>query len=238
MANGNSLKRSGQAQMLYKELYNKDVVDGKFGNSQLLHVLQDNDGYPIARKKMALGQKDNLFHEDTVHEYVYLVESGILGAWKGAHLVHFIGKGAFIGMEHILGNEVSYLTVTALEKAVVWRFLKTDVLWKVMHRQEGLFFLYTDLKGMNDHWMHRCAIQFLDAKEQIIANIEELGRLYGKETPQQIILPKVFTKRLLANYLNLTGTTVYYVCKQLIQEGLLEPVSYQLIVNKDKLTAR
>ncbi|MBC2177756.1 Crp/Fnr family transcriptional regulator [Listeria booriae] len=224
--------------MLFKELYDKDEVDGKFGNPQLLHVLQDNDGYPIVRKKITLRPKEILLPEDTVHEYVYLVESGILGAWKGAHLVHFIGKRTFIGMDNILGNEVSYLTVTALETSVVWRFSKTDVLWKVMHMQEGLFFLYTDLKGMNEHWMHRCALQFTDAKEQIVSNILELGRTYGKETMNQIILPKVFTKKIISNYLNLTSTTVYYVCKQLIKEGLLEPVSYQLIVNKDKLTTR
>ncbi|MBA3925432.1 Crp/Fnr family transcriptional regulator [Listeria rustica] len=221
--------------MLYKELFDKDVIDEKFGNSQLLRLLQDNNDYPVTQKKIELKQKETLIYENTVHDYVYLIESGIFGAYKESHIVSFIGKNEFIGMDNILGNEASYLTVTALEKSVVWRFLKKDVMWKLMHMQEGLFFLYIDLKLINEHWIQRNAIQVADAKERIISNIIQLGNLYGEETENQIILPKVFTKKIISNYLNLTSTTVYFFCKQLIKEGVLEAISYQLIVNKNKI---
>ncbi|MBC1501976.1 hypothetical protein HB943_15350 [Listeria weihenstephanensis] len=56
--------------MLYKELFDKDVIDEKFGNSQLLRLLQDNSDYPIARKKIELNQKEILVSENTVHDYV------------------------------------------------------------------------------------------------------------------------------------------------------------------------
>ncbi|MBC1780003.1 Crp/Fnr family transcriptional regulator [Listeria booriae] len=218
--------------MPYLDLFDKDVIGERFSSDHLLHLLQDNSDYEIESEKIELARHEILFHENQVHDHIYIIETGIFGAWRGTHIINFVGEYGFIGMDNILGNEPSTLTLIALTKAVVWRFSKEEVMRKLMYMQEGLFFLYNDMKLTNEYLINRSILQVTDAKERIKTFMIQLGKAYGEETADQFILPKIFTKKIISNYLNLTSTTVYYICKKLIKEGFLEPISYQLIVNK------
>ncbi|MBA3927683.1 Crp/Fnr family transcriptional regulator [Listeria rustica] len=218
--------------MPYLDLFDKAVIDEHFSSNHLLGLLQDNHDYEIECEKVELARHEVLFQENQIHDYMYIIESGIFGAWRGSHIIHFIGKDGFIGIDSILGNEPATLTLISLTKSSLWRFAKEDVMRKLMYMQEGLFFLYNNMKVTNEYLINRSILQVTDAKERIKIFMTQLGKLYGEETPTQFILPKIFTKKIISNYLNLTSTTVYYICKELIKEGFLEPMSYQLIVNK------
>ncbi|MBC1499785.1 Crp/Fnr family transcriptional regulator [Listeria weihenstephanensis] len=218
--------------MPYLDLFDKDVVGERFSSNHLFNLLQEKDIYEIESEKIQLARHEILFYENKVHDYMYIIESGIFGAWRGSHIMSFVGQDGFIGLDSILGNDPSFLTVVALTKAVVWRFSKEEVMRKLMYMQEGLFFLYNDMKRTNEYLINRSILQVTDAKERIKIFMIQLGKTYGVEKQDQIILPKIFTKKIISNYLNLTSTTVYYICKELIKEGFLEPISYQLIVNK------
>lgn len=218
--------------MPYLELFDKDEIGERFSRDNLLHLLRDNHDYKIESKKIQLARHEVLFYEKQVDNYVYIVESGIFGAWRDTHIINFIGEYGLVGMTNILGNEPSSLTVIALTKAEVWCFSKEDVMRKLMYMQEGLFFLYNDMKMANEYLIHRSILQETDAKERIKTFMIQLGKMYGEETATQLILPKIFTKKIISNYLNLTSTTVYHICKELIKDQFLEPISYQLVVNK------
>ncbi|EAF9292155.1 Crp/Fnr family transcriptional regulator [Listeria monocytogenes] len=221
--------------MSYVELFDKDVIAQEFNSNRLLHVLLDEQSFVIIKKKMMLAKNEVLFYENQVHKYIYFIESGMLGAYNSKHLVCFIGENGFIGIDSILENESSDLTVTAITKSVVWRFEKKEVMQKLMFKQEGLFFLYNNIKSLNQSLTHRHALQVADARERVRINLIDLGKTHGSETPHQIILPKIFTKKIIANYLNITPNTIYFLCKQFVNEGILEPDSHQLIINKNKI---
>lgn len=221
--------------MPYLDLFDKDIIDKSFSSQRLIHLLLDERDYTIEREKITLARHEVVFYEKDIHDYLYVVESGIFGAWRNTHIIRFIGKHDLIGMNDILGNAPSSSTLVALTKSVVWRFSKEEVMCKLMFMQEGLFFLYNDMKITNEYLINRQLLQLVETKERIKMFMLQLGRVYGEETPSQIILPKIFTKKIISDYSNTTPTTVYQICKELMSEGFLEPVSYQLIVNKNVL---
>ncbi|MBC2320780.1 Crp/Fnr family transcriptional regulator [Listeria booriae] len=218
--------------MSYMQLFDKEVMEETFNTNQLINLLLDKKTYPIPSTKLLLNKRDILFHENQIHDYIYIVESGLFSNWKKEHVISFTKQNEFIGIDSILGNETSFFTVQALAKSEVWRFAKEDVMRKLMSTQEGVFYLYNEMKTNNEYLIQRNVYQMVETKERIMANMIQLAKRYGKEDTQHLILPKNLTKKIIANYLNITMTTMYYICKQLIQEGFLEPISHQLVMNK------
>ncbi|MBC2161745.1 Crp/Fnr family transcriptional regulator [Listeria booriae] len=218
--------------MSYMQLFDKEVMEETFNTNQLINLLLDKKIYPIPSTTLLLNKRDILFDENQIHEYIYIVKSGLFSNWRKGHVISFTKQNEFIGVDSILGNEPSFFTVQALAKAEVWRFTKEDVMRKLMSTQEGVFYLYNEMKTNNEYLIQRNVYQMVETKERIMANMIQLAKRYGKEDTQHLILPKNLTKKIIANYLNITMTTMYYICKQLIQEGFLEPISHQLVMNK------
>ncbi|MBC2369838.1 cyclic nucleotide-binding domain-containing protein [Listeria booriae] len=135
-----------------------------------------------------------LLHEDEVHEYLYIIQSGLCNTTKDGHIKSFL-KEEVIGMNNILGNEVSSFTVTALTNMVLLNFAKEDVMLKLMHLHDGLFFLHNDMKLMNQHMVQRDVLHVVDTKERLKINIVYFGVLYGKEMQIQLVLYNNFDKR-------------------------------------------
>lgn len=222
--------------MPYQELFDKQVVSKQFNSDQLLKLLLDDSIYPIAHEIIQVKKSTILLHEDEVHEYLYIIQSGLCSTTKDGHIKSFLKEDEVIGMNNILGNEASSFTITALTNMVLLKFTKEDVMLKLMHLQEGLFFLYNDMKTMNQHMVQRDVLHVVDTKERLKMNIVYLGVLYGNEIQNQLILPKNFTKKMVSNFINLTPTTVYNICKQLVEEGFLLEGAQNIVVNKEVAT--
>ncbi|CAM4104636.1 Crp/Fnr family transcriptional regulator [Listeria booriae] len=217
--------------MSYVELFDKDVMQRQFNNNQLLQLLFDDSVFPIKRKKIKYPKKTVILMENQTHDALYFLESGICAGWREKHLTLFFGEHDVLGMNSILHNEPSSLTVTALTKAVVWEFSKQEVMMKLMHTQEGVFFLYQDVRAENADLLLKNSMQAEDTEVRVMGNIIRLGRLYGEEKRDTIKLPKIFTRKIIANYSNTTVTTVYLLCKHWMELGVLAP-DLQLCVNK------
>ncbi|EAC5025224.1 Crp/Fnr family transcriptional regulator [Listeria monocytogenes] len=220
--------------MPYMELFDKDVINQTFNHNKLLQFLLDKQSYPIKLSKVKLGKGDILFHENKVHDYIYLVVEGLFSAWKDNHIIEFMGQKEFIGTESILSNEDSLFTIEALEDAIVWRFSKEDVMCKLMSTQDGLFFLYSDMKAVNESLTKRNAFQTGTTGSRILGSIIQLGKRYGEENAVSVVLPKSLNKKIIANYSNVTQTTMYYTCRQLTLDGFLEESRYRLKINKSR----
>ncbi|EUJ23150.1 hypothetical protein PGRAN_09466 [Listeria grandensis FSL F6-0971] len=219
----------------YIELYDKDVIDKTFSSNKLLDLLLDDDIYVIDSKKITLEKGEVIFNENDVHDYIYVIASGICGAWKNGHVTNFYGHQEVIGMDDILSNERSFVTVSALMEVEAWKFSKEQVMAKLMFTQEGVFFLYNNMKVANMDLLHKDAMHLEDTKERLLASLIKLGKRYGEVSSYEIKLPKVFTKKIIANHLNLNPGTMSILCKQLEVDGILEKSLRQiLIINRKK----
>ncbi|MBC1475077.1 Crp/Fnr family transcriptional regulator [Listeria grandensis] len=218
--------------MSYMQLFDKDVMDRAFNSDQLIRLLLDKKTDPIEFQPIKLAKRDVLFLENLIHDYIYIVKKGFFSHSKGNHVISFTTDKEIIGMDSILGNEVSFFTVEALTESKLWRFSKEDVMRKLMSTQEGVFYLYNDMKAINEYLVQRNVFQMVDTKDRIMACLIQLGKRYGEENDYQIKLPKTLTRKIIANYLNITITTMYFLCKQLIQDGFLEANSQALVVKK------
>ncbi|EUJ42835.1 Crp/Fnr family transcriptional regulator [Listeria riparia] len=219
--------------MPYQKLFDKHVIGRQFNSCQLLKLLVGNNLYPINHEIIRVNKQDVILKEGNRHKYMYFIQSGLFSVAKEGRIKGFLKESEVIGMTNILVNEESSFTVTALTGSLLLRFTKEDVMLKLVHLQEGLFFLYNDIKIMNQYMIQRDLLQVTDAKDRIKVNIAYLGKLYGKEDKHHIILPKVFTKKIISNFVNVTSTTVYKICRELEEEGFLGKDGQDIEVNKE-----
>ncbi|MBC2175396.1 Crp/Fnr family transcriptional regulator [Listeria booriae] len=224
-------------QMSYMALFDKDVINEKFSSGKLLNELLNNQTYTIEKKKITLDKNEILFHEDKVHDYMYIIESGICAAWKQGYITGFLSKDEVVGMHDILGNEESSLTIQALTQVVVWQFTKKQVMSKLMYMQEGLFYLYHDIKMFNQGLLEKEMMQTVGTKEHLLTTLLKLGKRYGEPCEDGIKLPKIFTRRIISNYVGITSEHVSYLCRVFVKEGIIESHSNQIFITEANLEA-
>lgn len=220
--------------MLYRELFNKDVISKNFNNDKLSHALFGKQTYPIKREKINVEKGEFLIHENELHDSIYLVVEGLFSVRKSLHIIRIVGKKNFIGFDSILGNENSFFTVEALRDATLWRFSKMDVICKLMSKQEGLFYLYNEMKSINGHLIQQNMFLRKSSKTRILNNMILLGKQYGEENSKFITLPECLSKQIIANYSNATQATMRVICKQLSNDSILEE-THQLMINKSRV---
>ncbi|EOA2660225.1 Crp/Fnr family transcriptional regulator [Listeria monocytogenes] len=217
--------------MIYRELFDKDMINKTFNNSRFLHVLFDKKLHPVKQERITVKKGEFLFLENEIHDSIYLVVEGIFIVWKSAHVIHIVGKRDFIGLESILANEKSFFSVEALEDAILWRFSKEEVLCKLMNIQEGIFYLYNDMKTVNVHLLQKKNLQRKNSKIRILSNMILLGKKYGEESPELIKLPSILNKSIIANYSDANQATMSVACRELANDSILKE-THQLMINK------
>ncbi|AQY49923.1 hypothetical protein PWEIH_06069 [Listeria weihenstephanensis FSL R9-0317] len=173
--------------------------------------------------------------EDVVQDSIYFVQAGICESSKHGHTMSFIGKHDIVGISDILGNEESFVSVIALTDTIAWRFSKEEVMRKLMYSQEGAFYLYHYMKRMNIKLLEKYTLQTFDTREQLIGILTYLGQLYGEDEPNQMKLPKIFTKQIIANYMGASRQHISRLCKQLEMEGVFEKDEHRFILNKKEI---
>lgn len=219
--------------MIYRELFDKDMINQTFNNSKLLHVLFDQKSHPIEQEIITVKKGGFLFLENEIHDSIYLVAEGLIIVWKSAHVIHIVGKREFVGLDSIL-NEKSFFSAEALGDAILWRFSKEEVVCKLMNLQEGIFYLYNDMKAVNVHLLQKKMLQRKNSKIRILSNMIQLGKKYGEESPELIKLPSILNKRIIANYSNANHATMSVACRELTNDSILEE-THQLVINKTRV---
>ncbi|MBC1371973.1 Crp/Fnr family transcriptional regulator [Listeria booriae] len=222
--------------MSYMELFDKDVMEEEFSSTELLHVLSDKTSFPIDKERRVFRKKEYITIENEVHDYIYFIQSGICGVWKNEHINNFIGENDIIGFNEILGNEPSFTSVIALNDIITWRFSKEQVMSKLMYSQEGAFYLYQYMKLVNANLLQKQTLQTEETKKQLILTLIHLGQQYGEENQHQIILPKIFTKKIVANYLGMTRQHMTHICKDFECNEVFEADANQFILNKANIS--
>ncbi|EKB1221383.1 Crp/Fnr family transcriptional regulator [Listeria monocytogenes] len=217
--------------MIYKELFDKDMINKTFNNNRLLHVLFDKKLHPIERERIIVRKGEFLFLENEIHDSIYLVGEGLFIVWKSVHVIHIVGKKDFIGLDSILANEKSFFSVQALGDSTLWRFSKEGVVRKLMNIQEGVFYLYNDMKKANVHLLQKKMLQRKNSKIRILSNMIQLGKKYGEESPELIKLPSVLNKSIIANYSSVNQAIMNKACSELANDSILGATS-QLVINK------
>ncbi|MBC2002589.1 Crp/Fnr family transcriptional regulator [Listeria booriae] len=107
---------------------------------------------------------------------------------------------------------------------------------KLMYSQEGAFYLYQYMKLINANLLQKQTLQTEETKKQLLLTLTYLGQQYGEENQHHIILPKIFTKKIISNYLGMTRQHMTYLCKDFESNGIFETDTNQFILNKDNIT--
>ncbi|EAH0639339.1 Crp/Fnr family transcriptional regulator [Listeria monocytogenes] len=220
--------------MIYRELFDKDMINQTFNNSKLLHVLFDQKIHPIEQEIITVKKGEFVFLENEIHDSIYLVAEGLIIVWKSARVIHIVGKREFVGLDSILANEKSFFSAEALGDAILWRFSKEEVVCKLMNLQEGIFYLYNDMKTVNVRLLQKKMLQRKNSKIRILSNMIQLGKKYGEESPELIKLPSILNKRIIANYSNANQATMSVACRELTNDSILEE-THQLMINKTRV---
>ncbi|EEO6238648.1 Crp/Fnr family transcriptional regulator [Listeria monocytogenes] len=220
--------------MIYRELFDKDMINQTFNNSKLLHVLFDQKLHPIEQEIITVKKGEFLFLENEIHDSIYLVAEGLIIVWKSAHVIHIVGKREFVALDSILANEKSFFSAEALGDAILWRFSKEEVVCKLMNLQEGIFYLYNDMKTVNVRLLQKKMLQRKNSKIRILSNMIQLGKKYGEESPELIKLPSILNKHIIANYSNANQATMSVACRELTNDSILEE-THQLMINKTRV---
>ncbi|MBC2324188.1 Crp/Fnr family transcriptional regulator [Listeria booriae] len=217
--------------MLHTFFFDENIINKKFGNKQLLYFLLD-DTYYVDKTKLVLTPGDILFHEGDMHAYVYIIISGFCRSSKQGHVIQFSGKNEVIGIGNVLGNEASSLTVTAIGKTIAWRFSKDQVMSKLMYTREGFLYLYQQMRLCNNKLLQKETILLENSKKRFVFILYHLGIAYGEVNRDCIKLPKIFTKKIIGNYLGITASHASYLCRQLEKEDILEINKNQIVIRK------
>ncbi|EEO3343508.1 Crp/Fnr family transcriptional regulator [Listeria monocytogenes] len=220
--------------MIYRELFDKDMINQTFNNSKLLHVLFDQKLHPIEQEIITVKKGEFLFLENEIHDSIYLVAEGLIIVWKSAHVIHIVGKREFVALDSILANEKSFFSAEALGDAILWRFSKEEVVCKLMNLQEGIFYLYNDMKTVNVRLLQKKMLQRKNSKIRILSNMIQLGKKYGEESPELIKLPSILNKHIIANYSNANQATMSVACRELTNDSILEE-THQFMINKTRV---
>ncbi|WP_267879739.1 helix-turn-helix domain-containing protein [Paenilisteria weihenstephanensis] len=88
---------------------------------------------------------------------------------------------------------------------------------------------------MNIKLLEKYTLQTFDTREQLIGILTYLGQLYGEDEPNQMKLPKIFTKQIIANYMGASRQHISRLCKQLEMEGVFEKDEHRFILNKKEI---
>ncbi|MBA3925701.1 Crp/Fnr family transcriptional regulator [Listeria rustica] len=221
--------------MSYMALFDKDVMNQQFGSTQLLKVLSDTSSYPINKEEKIFYKKEKILSENLIHDYIYFIQSGVCVAWRNEHATYFVGEHDIVGMNDILGNEKSATSVIALTDVTTWRFSKKEVMSKLMYSQEGAFYLFQYMKETNKKLLQAQMWQMKDTKDRLISTLTHLGKLYGEEDDEHIIIPKFFTKSIVSNYLGMSRQHMTTLYRNLVNEGIFTTDPHQYILNKKEI---
>lgn len=211
------------------ELYGKETVEENFNYTQFLKVLLSS-GIPFEKKEVANHRV--LVFENERNEDVYFIEDGIVVLNRNSNVVRIVGSKEIIGLNGSVLIDENFYTATVISKITAYIFSKKEVLQTLIGMQEG--WLYMHLNNLsNENFMNKKYILMRkNGEERLKDALTELASKYGVQHGCEIHIPKVFTRKIIANYTNLSVKSLARIMKRLVEDGFLVDNSKQLVLNK------
>ncbi|EAC7171413.1 Crp/Fnr family transcriptional regulator [Listeria monocytogenes] len=214
-------------QSVFEDLYSKKILEEEFGYTCFLQTLIDNR---IPYKKTRIPSNMILLTEDTINTKVYFIEKGIVSLEKNKNVISFLGSKQIAGLNDYFMAEANLYTARVIETITAYEFDKEDIICSIIGMQEGWLYLYLNNRNHENVLIEKCNLMRGNGENRLKESLEQLGRYFGNEKEGVLRIPKCFTKKIIANYSNLSVRSVTHLCRKLVESGFLAENSKSFVL--------
>ncbi|MBV1264795.1 Crp/Fnr family transcriptional regulator [Listeria monocytogenes] len=214
-------------QSVFEDLYSKKILEEEFGYTCFLQTLIDNR---IPYKKTRIPSNMILLTEDTINTKVYFIETGIVSLEKNKNVISFLGSNQIAGLNDYFMAEANLYTARVIETITAYEFDKEDIICSIIGMQEGWLYLYLNNRNHENVLIEKCNLMRGNGENRLKESLEQLGRYFGNEKEGVLRIPKCFTKKIIANYSNLSVRSVTHLCRKLVEAGFLAENSKSFVL--------
>ncbi|EJG6273541.1 Crp/Fnr family transcriptional regulator [Listeria monocytogenes] len=214
-------------QSVFEDLYSKKILEEEFGYTCFLQTLIDNR---IPYKKTRIPSNMILLTEDTINTKVYFIEKGIVSLEKNKNVISFLGSNQIAGLNDYFMAEANLYTARVIETITAYEFDKEDIICSIIGMQEGWLYLYLNNRNHENVLIEKCNLMCGNGENRLKESLEQLGRYFGNEKEGVLRIPKCFTKKIIANYSNLSVRSVTHLCRKLVEAGFLAENSKSFVL--------
>ncbi|ELU4975924.1 Crp/Fnr family transcriptional regulator [Listeria monocytogenes] len=214
-------------QSVFEDLYSKKILEEEFGYICFLQTLIDNR---IPYKKTRIPSNMILLTEDTINTKVYFIEKGIVSLEKNKNVISFLGSNQIAGLNDYFMAEANLYTARVIETITAYEFDKEDIICSIIGMQEGWLYLYLNNRNHENVLIEKCNLMRGNGENRLKESLEQLGRYFGNEKEGVLRIPKCFTKKIIANYSNLSVRSVTHLCRKLVEAGFLAENSKSFVL--------
>lgn len=214
-------------QSVFEDLYSKKILEEEFGYTCFLQTLIDNR---IPYKKTRIPSNMILLTEDTINTKVYFIEKGIVSLEKNKNVISFLGSNQIAGLNDYFMAEANLYTARVIETITAYEFDKEDIICSIIGMQEGWLYLYLNNRNHENVLIEKCNLMRGNGENRLKESLEQLGRYFGNEKEGVLRIPKCFTKKIIANYSNLSVRSVTHLCRKLVEAGFLAENSKSFVL--------
>ncbi|MDE44035.1 Crp/Fnr family transcriptional regulator [Listeria monocytogenes] len=214
-------------QSVFEDLYSKKILEEEFGYTCFLQTLIDNR---IPYKKTRIPSNMILLTEDTINTKVYFIEKGIVSLEKNKNVISFLGSNQIAGLNDYFMAEANLYTARVIETITAYEFDKEDIICSIIGMQEGWLYLYLNNRNHENVLIEKCNLMRGNGENRLKESLEQLGRYFGNEKEGVLRIPKCFTKKIIANYSNLSVRSVTHLCRKLVEGGFLAENSKSFVL--------
>ncbi|HDA9544943.1 TPA: Crp/Fnr family transcriptional regulator, partial [Listeria innocua] len=163
----------------------------------------------------------------------YFIEKGIVSLEKEKNVVSFLGSNQIAGLNDYFMAEANVYTAKVIETVTAYEFDKQDIICSIIGMQEGWLYLYLNNRNHENVLIEKCNLMRGNGESRLRESLEQLGDFFGVEKEGVLRIPKCFTRKLIANYANLSVRSVTHLCGKLIETGFLAENSKSFILLKN-----
>ncbi|EAE7017415.1 Crp/Fnr family transcriptional regulator [Listeria monocytogenes] len=214
-------------QSVFEDLYSKKILEEEFGYTCFLQTLIDNR---IPYKKTRIPSNMILLTEDTINTKVYFIKKGIVSLEKNKNVISFLGSNQIAGLNDYFMAEANLYTARVIETITAYEFDKEDIICSIIGMQEGWLYLYLNNRNHENVLIEKCNLMRGNGENRLKESLEQLGRYFGNEKEGVLRIPKCFTKKIIANYSNLSVRSVTHLCRKLVEAGFLAENSKSFVL--------
>ncbi|EOT0333013.1 Crp/Fnr family transcriptional regulator [Listeria monocytogenes] len=214
-------------QSVFEDLYSKKILEEEFGYTCFLQTLIDNR---IPYKKTRIPSNMILLTEDTINTKVYFIEKGIVSLEKNKNVISFLGSNQIAGLNDYFMAEANLYTARVIETITAYEFDKEDIICSIIGMQEGWLYLYLNNRNHENVLIEKYNLMRGNGENRLKESLEQLGRYFGNEKEGVLRIPKCFTKKIIANYSNLSVRSVTHLCRKLVESGFLAENSKSFVL--------
>lgn len=214
-------------QSVFEDLYSKKILEEEFGYTCFLQTLIDNR---IPYKKTRIPSNMILLTEDTINTKVYFIEKEIVSLEKNKNVISFLGSNQIAGLNDYFMAEANLYTARVIETITAYEFDKEDIICSIIGMQEGWLYLYLNNRNHENVLIEKCNLMRGNGENRLKESLEQLGRYFGNEKEGVLRIPKCFTKKIIANYSNLSVRSVTHLCRKLVEAGFLAENSKSFVL--------